>query len=102
MRPAAGLTPLLCLVLAGWGGSGGEASPSDTAPGDGKTLEELWRAPGEDVSGHPGTSDHEPGDVRVSFVVLDAEGRPVTLPTAHVWLARSLDRPPFLESTAKL
>jgi len=102
MRPAAVLTALSCLVLAGCGGSGGEASPSDTAPGDGKTLEALWRAPGDDVAVLPGTSDHEPGDVRVSFVVVDAEGRPVTLPTARVWLARSLDRPPFLESTAKL
>ena len=102
MRPAAVLTALSCLVLAGCGGSGGEASPSDTAPGDGKTLEELWRAPGDDVAVLPGTSDHEPGNVRFSFVVVDAEGGPVTLPTARLWLARGLDRPPFLESTAKL
>ena len=102
MRPAAVLTALLSLVLAGCGGSGGGASPSDTAPEDGKTLEELWRAPGDDVAVLPGTTDHEPGDVRVSFVVVDAESRPVTLPTARVWLARGLNRAPFLESTAKL
>ncbi len=102
MRPPAVLTALLTLVLAGCGGSGGEVAPSDTAPGDGKTLEELWRAPGDDVAFVPGTSDHEPGDVRVSFVVVDAESRPVTLPTARVWLARGLDQEPFLESSAKL
>jgi hypothetical protein len=66
------------------------------------TLEELWRAPGDDVSVVPGTATYEPGMIRVSFVVVDADGRPVTLPTAHVWLARALEDAPFLESTAKL
>ena len=66
------------------------------------TLEELWRAPGDDVAVIPGTENHEPGDVRVSFLVVDAEGRAVTLPTAHVWVAEALDAPPFLESSAKL
>jgi hypothetical protein len=101
MRPAAVSTAVLCLVLAGCGGSGGEAS-SDAVPGDGQTIEQLWSAPGDDVAFIPGTSDHEPGDVRVSFVVVDAEGRPVTLPTARVWLARGLRQQPFLETTAKL
>ncbi len=102
MRPGAVPTALMCLVLAGCGGSGGEVTPTDTAPGGGQTLEELWRAPGDDVAVVPGTSDHEPGDVRISFLVVDAKNRPVTLPTAHVWLARGLNRAPFLESTAKL
>lgn len=66
------------------------------------TLEELWRAPGEDVAIVAGTQNHEPGDVRVSFLVVDAEGRVVALPTARVWVANALDTPPFLESTAKL
>jgi hypothetical protein len=66
------------------------------------TLEELWRAPGDDVAVVPGTATYVPGRVRVSFVILDAEGRAVTLPTAKVWLARGLQERPFLESTAQL
>jgi hypothetical protein len=66
------------------------------------TLEELWRAPGDDAAIISGTANHEPGDVRVSFLVVDAEGRVVTLPTARVWVADGLDSVPFLESSAKL
>lgn len=73
-----------------------------TAPEDGSTLEELWRMPGDDVTVVPGTSSYEPGEVRVSFIVVDAAGRHVTLPTARIWLARGLEERPFLESTAKL
>jgi len=50
----------------------------------------------------PGTATHEPGRVRVSFLVIDAEGAPVNLPTAKVWLSRGLEERPFLESSAKL
>jgi hypothetical protein len=96
------LAAVSCLVLAGCGGSGGEAASSEAVPGDGQTLEELWRQPGDDVAVVPGTSDHEPGDVRVSFLVVDADGEPVTLPTARVWIARGLRQRPFLESSAKL
>jgi len=66
------------------------------------TLEELWREPGDDVAVVAGTANHEPGTVRVSFLVVDAEGSVVTLPTARVWVAEGLDAPPFLESSAKL
>jgi len=66
------------------------------------TLEELWRAPGDDVAIVSGTANHEPGDVRVSFLVIDAEERVVTLPNARVWVADRLDARPFLESSAKL
>lgn len=66
------------------------------------TLEELWRAPGDDVAIIPGTASHEPGNVRVSFLVVDSEGRVVMLPTARVWVADGLDAAPFLESSAKL
>jgi len=100
MRPAAALTAVSCLLVAGCGGPGGDATTAN--PGDGKTLEELWRAPGDDVAVVAGTSNHEPGDVRVSFLVVDAEGHVVTLPSARVWVARGLKAKPFLESTAKL
>src|SRR5919106_4235726 len=62
----------------------------------------LWRAPGEDVAVVAGTETHEPGDVRVSFLVVDSEGQVLALPTARVWIARGLKTQPFLESTAQL
>ncbi len=101
MRLAAAVTVLSCLLLVGCGGSS-DGSETTADPGDGQTLEELWRAPGDDVAVVPGTVSHEAGDVRVSFLVLDSENRLVTLPTARVWVASALDAPPFLESSAKL
>ena len=52
--------------------------------------------PGDDVAVVPGTSSYEPGRIRVSFLVLDSQGRPVTQPTARVWVARGLEEKPFL------
>jgi hypothetical protein len=101
MRLVAALIAVSCLLFVGCGGSGGDAR-TDANPGGDETLEELWRAPGDDVAVVAGTANHEPGDVRVSFLVVDAEGQAVTLPTARLWLARGLDAKPFLESTAKL
>lgn len=101
MRPAAALAAVSCLLLAG---CGGEETSSTTAgvPGGGETLQELWRAPGDDVAVIAGTQNHEPGEVRVSFLVADGEGRVVTTPTARVWVATGLEEAPFLETTAKL
>jgi hypothetical protein len=101
MRPAAIATALSCLLLVGCGGSSDD-SPSEAVPGGGKTLEELWRAPGDDVATIAGTANHEPGDVRVSFLVLDKQNRIVLFPTARVWIANALEDQPFLETTAKL
>ena len=103
MRPAAALTVLSCLLLlGGCGGSGEASSATSTEPGGGSTLEELWREPGDDVAVIPGTENHEPGAVRVSFLVADAKGQLVTLPTAKVFVADALDQRPFLETEAKL
>ena len=103
MRPAAALTVLSCLLLlGGCGGSGEGSSASTTEPGGGSTLEQLWREPGDDVAVIPGTENHEPGAVRVSFLVADAKGQLVTLPTAQVFVADALDQRPFLETEAKL
>jgi hypothetical protein len=99
MRAAAGFIALTCVLLVGCGGSDESTS---TEPGAGATLEELWRMPGDDVAVVPGTANHEPGDVRVSFLVVDAAGAAVALPTARVWVSNSLDSPPFLEAEAKL
>ncbi|HEU0248740.1 MAG TPA: thioredoxin family protein [Gaiellaceae bacterium] len=102
MRPSAALTVLSSLLLVGCGGSSGETGTTAADPGGGRTLEELWRAPGDDVAIVSGTANHEPGDVRISFLVIDAEERVVTLPSARVWVADGLEAPPFLESSAKL
>jgi hypothetical protein len=98
MRAAAALTALSCVLLAACGGSD---ESSTTAP-TGATLEQLWRMPGDDVAVIAGTANHEPGDVRVSFLVVDAENAVVALPTARVWVSRALDEPPLLETEAKL
>ena len=103
MRPAAALTVMWCLVLVGCGGSAKDQAETATEPGGGQTLEELWREPGDDVAVVPGTANHEPGDdVRVSFLVTDADGHVVTLPTAKVWVAEGLQERPFVETNAKL
>jgi len=101
MRPAAALAVVSCLIAAGCGG-GNEASTTAEAPGGGATLEELWHAPGDDVAVVAGTRNHEAGDVRVSFLVVDGAGGVVSVPTAHVWVATDLGDEPFLETTAKL
>ncbi len=101
MRAAPALLAVACLLSIGCGGSD-DAAESAGAPSGGGTLEELWRAPGDDVAVIPGTENHEPGDVRVSFLVVDAEGNVSLLPTARVWVSRALDEAPFLESMAQL
>jgi hypothetical protein len=100
MRLAAVMTVLTCLVLAGCGGSAGDSTDAEQRAD--RTLEEIWRSPGDDVAVVAGTATHEPGDVRVSFLVTTKEGEVVTLPTARVWVARALEQPPFLEGEAKL
>ena len=93
---------LSCVTIPACGGSDTGDSSDQSSRNDPRTLEELWRAPGDDVAVVPGTSSYEPGRIRVSFLVVDREGRPVTLPKARIWLARGLEERPFLESRAKL
>ncbi|MCP9485518.1 MAG: hypothetical protein MSC30_06635 [Gaiellaceae bacterium MAG52_C11] len=88
---------LFPLFAAGCGGSSTTEVVEEPPAG---SLEALWRKPGEDVAIVPGTADFAPGRVRLSFLVVDGQGQVVTRPTARVWLARGLDREPFLETTA--
>jgi hypothetical protein len=80
-------------------GCGGSSSAQEGP--DASTLEQLWRAPGEDVAIVPGSADFGPGTVRLTFLVVDGQGRLVTRPTAKVWLARELEAVPFAETTAR-
>lgn len=66
------------------------------------SLQALWRQRGQSVALIPGTNDYSPGDVRVSFLVVDNRGRVVAPPTARFWIARSLQAKPFQETTARL
>ena len=107
-RPAAAwlVLALAAALASGCSGSGddGGAAATDTAATTlpAETLEALWRAPGEDVAVVAGTSDHQVGVNRISFLVVDKQGRVVERPTARVWVSRGLKQPPFAETTARL
>lgn len=94
MRSAAVLALALVLVAGCGGSSSGQGEP------DGQTLEELWRAPGEDVAIVPGSADFAPGDVRLTFLVVDGRGRLITAPEARIWISRGLKSTPFAQTTA--
>ena len=107
MHYAAALVLAACSIAAGCGGSSSaQEEPDASTVGttstleNAETLEELWRAPGEDVAIVPGTADFAPGSVRFTFLVIDGQGRVVTRPTAKVWLAKGLKAAPFSETTA--
>jgi hypothetical protein len=94
------------LLAASCGGSSdgvaaGETTPSTTSA-SGPTIEELYRAPGEDVAAVPGTSDNAVGSNRISFLIVDKQSKLIERPTARVWLAKGLKQVPFAETTARL
>jgi hypothetical protein len=96
------LAALLSLfVLAACGGGSDDASPPSNE-GNAATLDELWRAPGEDVGITPGSFDHAPGVVRFSFLIIRENGQPVFRPKARFWVARDRESPPFLQTSARL
>lgn len=95
------LLAVVALIFLAVGCGSTTSSSKQGAPPAG-SLEALWRGSGQSVSLIPGTSDYSPGDVRVSFLVVDPRGRVVSRPQAHVWVARSLDARPFATATAQL
>ena len=66
------------------------------------TLEALWRQPGQDVGLVNGTADFAPGEIRLSFLVVDGDGRPIFRPRARVWIADGLKAKPFRTAEASL
>lgn len=102
MRPAAAPVAVACLLLGGCGGSGGTSTSATPASPDTRTLQQLWQEPGESLGITAASENHEPGPVRVSFIVLDREGRPVVRRDVRVWVSNALDAAPFVETTARL
>lgn len=95
----ASLAVVLVTVIVAGCGSGGSSQRSAPKPG---TLESIWRRAGPAVALIPGTNDYAPGDVRISFLVVDSQGRVVARPRARVWIASSRSAVPFATSTATL
>jgi hypothetical protein len=98
----AACTALLGASCGGTSDDPAEGTTTQAAPAESGTLEALWRAPGEDVAVVAGTSDHQVGRNRVSFLVVDKQGRLVERPTARIWVSRGLKRPPFATGLARL
>jgi hypothetical protein len=105
-RPfAAAIAVALGATLLGTscGGGSGEASGDTTTAASSKqTLEQLWRAPGEDVAVVAGTSDHAVGTNRISFLVVDKESQLIERPTARVWISHGLKQVPYATTIARL
>jgi hypothetical protein len=83
-------------------GCGSTTSPSKRSAPPAGSLAALWQDSGASVSLIPGTSDYSPGELRISFLVVDPHGRVIAPPQAHVWIARTLRAKPFAQSVARL
>jgi hypothetical protein len=83
-------------------GCGSTTSRSERgAPGAG-SLEALWKQSKQSVTLIPGTSDYSPGDLRISFLVVDGRGRAIAPPRARFWIGRALTSKPFQTTIARL
>ncbi|MGZ8700819.1 MAG: TlpA family protein disulfide reductase [Gaiellaceae bacterium] len=83
-------------------GCGSSTSPSERGAPSPGSLEALWKQSGQNVALIPGTNDYSPGDLRISFLVVDNRGRLIAPPRARFWIARSLVSKPFQETVARL
>ena len=98
MRASLVVIALLALTTA----CGSTSHPSQRSAPPPGSLEALWKESGESVALIPGTTDYSPGDVRVSFLVVDRRGRVISPPKARVWLADSLLAKPRQRTLAGL
>jgi hypothetical protein len=89
---------LAAALLSACGGGGGTPNEGSVEG----SLGDLLSRPGDDIALLPGTSDYARGPMRVVFLVIDAQSRSIERPRARVWVARSLDDKPFLQTTARL
>ena len=81
-------------------GCGSSTNPTQGGAADPGTIEGLWKKSGESVALVPGTSDYSPGDVRVSFLVVNSRARVIAPPRADVWVARAMSARPFEHTVA--
>ena len=87
------------LLVAGCGGSARHPVPRKPPAG---SVAAILARPGANVNAVAGTEDYSPGQIRVSFLLIDNQGVSVKRPTAEVWVASSDDGRPFTTATAKL
>jgi hypothetical protein len=92
----ASLVALAVLAVVAGCGSSKRGAPE---PG---SLDALWKESGQTVSLIPGTSDYSPGDLRISFLVVDSRAHVIAPPTARFWISRSLQAKPFATTVARL
>jgi hypothetical protein len=81
-------------------GCGSSTNPSQRGASDPGTIEALWKKSGESVALVPGTSDYSPGNVRISFLVVNSRARVIAPPKAKVWVARATSSRPFAHTIA--
>lgn len=89
----------LVALTAGCGSSSEPMNQRAPSPG---SLDALLKGSGKTAAVIPGNSDFSPGRIRVSFLVVDEQGRVVAPPRARVWVARSRDQKPFGQTIARL
>jgi hypothetical protein len=89
----------LTALAAGCGSTTSRSERGAPSPG---SLEALWKHSGQSVALIPGTNDYSPGDLRISFLVVDNRGRLIAPPRARFWIARSLSSKPFQQTVARL
>jgi hypothetical protein len=90
---------LLAAIVAGCGSSSAHRQAAAAPP---ESLDAVWRAARQSVGLINGTSDYSPGLVRVSFLVVRRDARPVYVPRALVYVARSRTSRPFARVSAAL
>jgi hypothetical protein len=83
-------------------GCGSTTSRSERGAPSAGSLEALWKQSKQSVALIPGTNDYSPGDLRISFLVVDDRGRAIAPPRARFWIARSLASKPFQTTIARL
>ena len=88
------------IVIGGCGSNGGTPDEGTLSSAPAGSAGAILARPGPDLALAMGTSDYAKGPVRVSFLAIDKQGKSIERPTAHVWVAKSLDAKPFLETTA--
>lgn len=98
MRASLAVLALIALTA----GCGSGTSPSKRGAPTPGSLQALWNQSEESVGLIAGTTDYSPGDLRISFLVVDHRGRVVAPPKARFWIARRLLSKPFAQTVARL